>query len=95
MMGFNLGVLAFGTVIALIAIAYYLGTNAVLTFWVAYILTRPLGASLGDLLSQSPLNGGLGLGTINTSVAFLVVIATLVTVLSIGPKTEDKAIGEA
>jgi len=95
MMGFNLGVLAFGTLIALIAIAYYLGTNAVLTFWVAYILTRPLGASLGDLLSQSPLNGGLGLGTINTSVAFLVVIATLVTVLSIGPKTEDKAIGEA
>ena len=95
MMGFNLGVLAFGALIGLIAIAYYLGTNAVLTFWVAYILTRPLGASLGDLLSQSRPNGGLGLGTINTSVAFLVVIATLVTILSIGLKTEAKAIEEA
>jgi uncharacterized membrane-anchored protein len=95
MMGFNLGVLAFGALIALIAIAYYLGANAVLAFWIAYILTRPLGASLGDLLSQSQPNGGLGLGTINTSVAFLVVIAALVTVLSIGAKTEAKAIEEA
>ena len=38
--------------------------NAVLAFWLAYILTRPLGASLGDLLSQPNANGGLGLGTI-------------------------------
>jgi uncharacterized membrane-anchored protein len=60
MMGFNLGVLAFGALIGLIAIAYYLSTNAVLTFWVTYILTRPLGASL-DLLSQSRPNGGWGL----------------------------------
>jgi uncharacterized membrane-anchored protein len=95
MMGFNLGALAFGALIALIAIAYYLGANAVLAFWIAYILTRPLGASLGDLLSQSQPNGGLGLGTIDTSVAFLVVIAALVTVLSIGGKTEARAIEEA
>jgi uncharacterized membrane-anchored protein len=95
MMGFNLGVLAFGTLIAAIAAAYYLGANAVLTFWIAYILTRPLGASLGDLLSQSRPNGGLGLGTIHTSVTFLVVIASLVAFLSIGPKTEAKAIEEA
>src|SRR6195256_5286744 len=46
MMGFNLGVVAFGTLIAVIAAAYYLGANAVLTFWLAYILTPPLGASL-------------------------------------------------
>jgi uncharacterized membrane-anchored protein len=95
MMGFSLGVLAFGALIALIAIAYYLGANAVLAFWIAYILTRPLGASLGDLLSQSQPNGGLGLGTIDTSVAFLVVIAALVTVLSVGAKTEAEAIEEA
>ena len=98
MMGFNLGVLAFGVLIAAIAAAYYLGANAVLTFWVAYILTRPLGASLGDLLSQSRPNGGLGLGTVHTSIGFLVVIVTLVAVLSIGPnapKTQAKAIEEA
>src|SRR4030081_920106 len=98
MMGFNLGVLAFVVLIATITAAYYLGANAVLTFWIAYILTRPLGASLGDLLSQSRPNGGLGLGTVDTSIVFLVVIASLVTFLSIGPtaaKTQTKPIEEA
>jgi uncharacterized membrane-anchored protein len=60
-LGFNVGVLAFGALIGLIAAAYYLGANEVLTFWLAYILTRPLGASLGDLLSQSREYGGVGL----------------------------------
>jgi uncharacterized membrane-anchored protein len=61
-----------------------LGANAVLAFWLAYILTRPLGASLGDLLSQAQSYGGLGLGTVRTSIVFLAVIAALVTLLSIG-----------
>jgi uncharacterized membrane-anchored protein len=96
MMGFNLGVVAFGTLIAVIAAAYYLlGGNAVLTFWLAYILTRPLGASLGDLLSQSRPNGGLGLGTVHTSLGFLVVIASLVIFLSISPRMQPKTIEEA
>src|SRR4030088_882195 len=92
MMGFNLGVLAFGALIAAVTVAYYLGANAVLTFWIAYILTRPLGASLGDLLSQSRPNGGLGFGTIHTSVVFLLVIASLVTFVSLASKTEAKAV---
>jgi uncharacterized membrane-anchored protein len=81
-LGFNVGVLAFGALIAAIAGAYYLGANAVLTFWLAYILTRPLGASLGDLLSQARAYGGLGLGTVYTSVAFLTVIVVLVAAIS-------------
>jgi uncharacterized membrane-anchored protein len=85
-LGFTLGVVVFGALIAVIAGAYYLGADAVLTFWLAYILTRPLGASLGDLLSQSQTYGGLGLGTIRTSLIFFAVIIVLVTVLSIGPK---------
>jgi uncharacterized membrane-anchored protein len=81
-LGFNVGVLAFGALIATITGAYYLGANAVLTFWLAYILTRPLGASLGDLLSQARAYGGLGLGTVYTSVAFLTVIVVLVAAIS-------------
>jgi uncharacterized membrane-anchored protein len=81
-LGFNVGVVAFGALIAVIGAAYYLGANAVLTFWLAYILTRPLGASLGDLLSQARAYGGLGLGTVYTSVAFLIVIIALVTFVS-------------
>jgi uncharacterized membrane-anchored protein len=71
--------------------------NAVLTFWIAYILTRPLGASLGDGLSQPRADGGLGLGTTVTSLIFLVVILAVVTYLSITerdqipPVTEDDA----
>jgi uncharacterized membrane-anchored protein len=82
-LGFHLGVVVFSALIAVVAIAYYLGVNAVLTFWIAYILTRPLGASLGDLLSQAHEYGGLGLGTVYTSLGFLVVIAGLVVILTV------------
>lgn len=77
-LGFTIGVVAFGTLIAVVAVAWRLGVDAVLAFWMAYVLTRPLGASLGDLLSQARTYGGLGLGNVNTSVVFLVVIAALV-----------------
>lgn len=78
-LGYLVSGLLFAGSIALVALLYYkAGLNAVLAFWFAYILTRPLGASLGDLLSQPKANGGLGLGTVVTSVAFLVVIVGLV-----------------
>jgi uncharacterized membrane-anchored protein len=79
-LGFQWGVVAFGVLIALTMLAFYLGANPVLAFWIAYILTRPLGASLGDLLSQSREYGGLGLGAMFTSVIFLTIIIGLVTV---------------
>jgi uncharacterized membrane-anchored protein len=81
-LGFNVGVVAFGALIAAIGATYYFGANAVLTFWLAYILTRPLGASLGDLLSQARAYGGLGLGTVYTSIGFLTVIVVLVAFIS-------------
>lgn len=65
----------FAIIIAVIALAHYvLGLNGVLAFWMAYIVTRPLGASIGDMLSQSKSNGGLGLGTVGTSAIFLFAI---------------------
>jgi hypothetical protein len=51
----------------------------VLTFWIAYVLTRPLGASLGDLLTQDRQFGGLALGASVTSLLFFAVILVLVT----------------
>src|SRR4030081_1287910 len=90
-LGFQWGVLGFSGLIALICLAYYLGANPVLTFWLAYILTRPLGASLGDLLSQARSYGGAGLGTIYTSIAFLTVIVALVTWVTF----EDERTGKA
>ena len=65
-------------VIAATAIAWRLGLDAVLAFWIVYILTRPLGASIGDFLSQSRENGGLGLGATVTSAVFLAAILAVV-----------------
>jgi uncharacterized membrane-anchored protein len=79
--------LLFGAVIGAIALAYrYIKLNAVLAFWLAYILTRPLGASIGDLLSQAKEDGGLGFGTTGTSMLFLSIITSLVIYLSLKQK---------
>jgi uncharacterized membrane-anchored protein len=79
-LGFTLGVVIFGALIAATLVAWRLGGNVVLTFWLAYILTRPFGASLGDLLTQAKTYGGLGMGAAWTSAIFLCVIFLLVAV---------------
>ena len=62
--GYWQSALLFGALIAVVYVAHLrLGLNAILAFWIAYILTRPLGASIGDYLSQPRADGGLGLGT--------------------------------
>jgi uncharacterized membrane-anchored protein len=66
--------------------------NAVLTFWTAYVLTRPLGASLGDGLSQDRADGGWGLGTTVTSVVFLSVILVVVTYLAVTGRDRSPAL---
>jgi uncharacterized membrane-anchored protein len=92
-LGFNVGVVAFGGLIAVIGGAYYLGANAVLTFWLAYILTRPLGGAVGGLLLQGCTYGGLGLGTIVTSIGFLAVIVALVAFISRDARQQQGAGG--
>ena len=69
--------------IALTAVLWRAGMNPILGFWVVYIFTRPLGASIGDLLSQSRSDGGLGLGTTKTSVIFLSAILVVVIFLTV------------
>ncbi|GAB1644130.1 hypothetical protein KRMM14A1259_45530 [Krasilnikovia sp. MM14-A1259] len=78
-LGFRNGVLIFGGLILATFIAYRLGVSQVLTFWIAYVLTRPLGASIGDLLTQDKQFGGLALGASATSILFFAVIIVLVT----------------
>src|SRR3954451_1012833 len=83
--GYGPSIAIWGGAIALITAAHYaLKLNAVLAFWAAYILTRPLGASIGDFMSQhSKKYGGLGLGTTGTSYIFLGCILVLVVFLTI------------
>ena len=82
-LGYAVALAVFAAAIALVALAYNRRLLAAIpAFWAAYVLTRPLGASVGDLLSQAPADGGLGLGTVATSGVFLLVILALVTHLS-------------
>ncbi|MGG4495886.1 COG4705 family protein [Brevibacillus reuszeri] len=82
-LGYMISLFLFAAMIIVVTIAYYrFKLNAVLAFWIAYILTRPFGASLGDYLSQPSAEGGLGWGTVGTSVIFLVTILCLVIYLT-------------
>ncbi|MEV5000305.1 hypothetical protein MRBLML1_000856 [Nocardioides sp. LML1-1-1.1] len=71
------------TLIALVTGLWRFGANAVLSFWLAYILTRPLGANIGDWLATPAKDHGLGLGTFGTSLVFLGAILACVVYLSL------------
>ena len=78
-----------GLIVAVFA-AWRFGAGPVLSFWLAYILTRPLGANIGDYLSSSPDDGGLGLGTLGTSCLFLGTILITVIYLTITRKDQTE-----
>ena len=86
--GYWKSALLFGGLIAIVFALHALPRgamrlNAILAFWIAYILTRPLGASIGDFLSQPKADGGRGLGTTATSFIFLGAILAVVTFLTV------------
>jgi uncharacterized membrane-anchored protein len=82
-LGYSAAALIFAALIAIVTFAHFrFKLNAILAFWIAYILTRPLGASIGDYLAQPTDEGGLGLGTILTSLIFLSTILALVLYLT-------------
>lgn len=93
----GLGYLVTGAIVvglvAVTALAWRLGLHPVLAFWFIYVLTRPLGASLGDYLSQPSSQGGLGLGATVTSLIF--VAAIIVTVVYLSATKADAGSGEA
>jgi uncharacterized membrane-anchored protein len=90
--GYGPSIAIWGGIIALIALAHYAWRlDAVLAFWMAYILTRPLGASIGDFMSQhSKKYGGLGLGTTGTSYIFLGCILALVMYLTVTKRDQTR-----
>jgi uncharacterized membrane-anchored protein len=95
-LGFLTSLFIFAGMIAIVAVAHFkFRLNAILAFWIAYILTRPLGASMGDWLSQPKADGGLALGTVGTSALFLTAILGLVTYLSITKVDRSPAVPEA
>jgi len=87
--GFFNSILIFAGAIALVTLAHFkFRMGPILAFWLAYILTRPLGASIGDFMSQLTADGGLGLGTTATSLIFLSAILGLVVFLTVTREDE-------
>ncbi|HNB27789.1 MAG TPA: hypothetical protein PLR41_12560 [Alphaproteobacteria bacterium] len=83
-LGYLISGIMFAVVVAAVAVAYFaFRIDGVLAFWLAYILTRPVGASFGDLLAQPTEYGGLGLGTVVTSWLFLGAIAAVVVLMTV------------
>jgi uncharacterized membrane-anchored protein len=77
-LGYALSAIVFAGLIAVIAAAWRMGFDATTSFWLAYVLTRPLGASLGDYLAQDPDEGGLGLGVnVSTGICLVAIVATV------------------
>ena len=82
-LGYGPTAIVFAGMIGLVAFVHFvLKADAIITFWIAYILTRPLGASIGDYLAKPVIAGGLGWGTITTSLVFLSAILLLVVALT-------------
>ncbi|MCU1368722.1 MAG: rane protein [Ilumatobacteraceae bacterium] len=104
-LGYGKSVALFAGLIALITLAHYkFRLNAILAFWMAYVLTRPLGASIGDLMSQprqiaedaDPGTGkGFGLGTTGTSIVFLSLILIVVVIMTQQQRRKPVLIDEA
>jgi uncharacterized membrane-anchored protein len=83
-LGYATALILFSGMILLVIFSYYvLKMNDVLAFWLAFILTRPLGASLGDYMTKPVTDGGLGINAMNVNILFLLVIISLVVFLTV------------
>ncbi|MDE1944456.1 MAG: hypothetical protein KGH97_03130, partial [Patescibacteria group bacterium] len=102
-LGFFSSGLLFAALIALVAVLHYaakgwytehhehLTRNAVLAFWLAYILTRPLGASFADWFGKAPTIGGLGYGDGMVSLVLTVLLIGFVWYLSVTRVDVDRS----
>jgi uncharacterized membrane-anchored protein len=81
--------------IVAVLVAWRVGAGPVLTFWIAFILTRPLGANIGDFLSLPHDEGGLALGTFGTSMLFLAAILATVMYLTVTKRDAPEQVAPA
>lgn len=82
--GYLYSLIIFGSVFIIAGVLYYFKIiNDVLAFWIAFIVTRPIGASLGDLFIQDPKDGGLGVSVALINIIFFIVIIATVSFLTI------------
>ncbi len=80
-LGFLGGALLIGSLLILIILAHYFSKiSAIILFWLAFVLTRPFGATFGDLLTKPLEKGGLNFGTIGSSIILFTILIILITI---------------
>ena len=93
-LGFQKGALVFAGLIAVVAILHFVTPiSKSILFWAAYVLTRPLGATLGDTLTKPTAHGGLNLSRITSSLVILVVMVILVAVTPLRNREANARLG--
>ncbi|AFL82624.1 uncharacterized membrane-anchored protein [Aequorivita sublithincola DSM 14238] len=91
--GYLYSLVIFGSIFILAGILYYTKIiSAVLAFWIAFIVTRPIGASLGDLFIQAPKDGGLGISITIINIIFFAVIIACVVYLTFNSHKKEKIV---
>jgi uncharacterized membrane-anchored protein len=92
--GYLYSLIIFGSIFILSGVLYYLKIiRNVFAFWIAFIVTRPIGASLGDLLIQDPKDGGLGVSILTVNIIFFIVIILSVAYLTIKSPKKESTLG--
>jgi len=90
-LGFVRGAVLFAGLIALVAAAHYFTkVSGTVLFWAAYILTRPLGATLGDTLTKPHADGGLALGRITSSLVIAAAMIVVISATSLGRRDQNQ-----
>jgi uncharacterized membrane-anchored protein len=96
-LGFLGGAVLIGALLGLVVVAYYFTQiNRIILFWVAFVLTRPFGATFGDVLTKSVDKGGLNLGTIGSSIvltSLLVIFIVYTTIKHNQVATKPEKLG--
>ena len=95
-LGFGGGALLIGSLLAVVVLAYYFTSiSRVLLFWIAFVLTRPFGATFGDLLTKPVAKNGLGFGTQGSSLILLGILVVLVLYTTLRPAAATSGLAAA
>lgn len=94
-LGFGGGALLIGSLLAVVVLAHYFTRiSAVLLFWIAFVLTRPFGATFGDLLTKPVAKNGLGFGTKGSSLILLGLLVGLVIYTTLRPQPAEPVVAK-
>lgn len=76
----NGAIVTSGIILIVVLLHYFTKINHIILFWIAFIFTRPFGATFGDFLTKPIVNGGLNLGTLNSSIVSIILITILIII---------------